>query len=799
MFFSFVPVHAEDKISNINMPTSNCELGYIFSVSDNNFNGLNPDDYDGIAVISEELNIYYAVDLQSFKNIASKFDIADYEENFIIETPDLPEEDFSQEVSLFDIDDIESNEPEPSIEPVSSEEPTETIVPVTTETPNETEEPSVTAIPEETVGPQSTDEPVETETPENTEEPSETIEPTQTETPEETSSPVEPTVEPEPTPNDLLYNWQWYYEAVNANTYRENNITGKSVKVGIIDSGIRTDREDFEGVDIETGLNVCAYVMNDEDRLYSTIDAENHGTAVASIIAAKSNNSVGITGMVDGCTLVPFRIEDNSYSKSGLTGVSLIKAIQLAYDNGCDVVNISYGGTMSSDIYINQIVDNCIKDGMIIIAAAGNSGNKENLNEIEYPAACTNVIGVGAVQPDCEQSKIRWIKSSNELVDPDIVLTGTGTGYYYVLSTIKDLSSDSYVKCDFSTANESVFISAPGKDMMILSNQSSSEYHLGNGTSYATPIVTAAVAGIKQMRPYVDTDMVKEILKATAVDLDEDGYDVNTGYGMVDFEAIYNYVSEMPETIPEETPEIQIDYVNNMLTGFDEDVEYLINDVAIVPEEDSIAIDDSWYGNTMSIVRKSRGNGYSDSEAQELNIPAIPDTPIGVSAGYNKISGTTTDMQYKSSASDTWISCSGTEIVNLDAGTYDVRTKATTKSFASKSVQVEVLDLPIKPTTPPLEKEYTIETSVYYDETNNRVVFSTTNNTENTIYATGVVAVYDTNGILKYIKTIKTFPKGTLNQSFAYGDANCKIKFFIWKDLQSLQPYPDVKCSEYSN
>ena len=106
--------------------------------------------------------------------------------------------------------------------------------------------------------------------------------------------------------------------------------------------------------------------------------------------------------------------------------------------------------------------------------------------------------------------------------------------------------------------------------------------------------------------------------------------------------------------------------------------------------------------------------------------------------------------------------------------------------------------MPIKPTTPPLEKEYTIETSVYYDETNNRVVFSTTNNTENTIYATGVVAVYDTYGVLKYTKIIRTFPKGTLNQSFAYDDANCKIKFFIWKDLQSLQPYPDVKCSEWA-
>lgn len=405
MFFSFVPVHAEDKISNINMPTSNCELGYIFSVSDNNFNGLNPDDYEGIAVISEELNIYYAQDLKSFKNVASKFDIAYYEENFIIETPDLPEEDFSQEVSLFDIDDIESNEPEATIEPVSSEEPTETIVPVTTEMP------------------------VETSTSEETEAPSETIESTQTEVPEATEMPEETfsPVEPEPTPNDLLFNWQWYYEAVNAIVYRDNNITGKGVKVGIIDSGIRTDREDFEGVNIETGLNVCAYVMNDEERFYATIDAENHGTGITGIIAAKSNNSVGITGMVDDCTIVPYRMQDSNYAK-GVNGVALLRAIQLAYEDGCDVVNISQAATLTDDKYINQVVNNAIKNGMIIIAGAGNDGNKEEtLNVLSYPAACTNVIGVGAVQPDCEREEVWYKQDTREIVSFDEGDRGTYT------------------------------------------------------------------------------------------------------------------------------------------------------------------------------------------------------------------------------------------------------------------------------------------------------------------------------------------------------------------------------------
>lgn len=687
-----------------------------------------------------------------------------------------------------------------------------------------------------------------------------------------------------------------------------------------------------------------------------------HGTNVTGIIAAKANNSTGVVGITDDCTVIPYKVIDSNYS-SGINGAAFLKAFSVAFDDGCDVVNVSMAASMFDDTYLNELINSCTKNGMIIIAGAGNDGNKEEtLNKYSFPAACENVIGVGAVQPDCAAEKIYYKKENREIISKEEAYElGTqnySTSITWMIDTVKDLPLNSYVKCDFSTANESVFISAPGKDMMLVDSQTgeydenlggylvdtTDGYSTGRGTSFATPIVTAAVAGIKQMRPYVDTDMVKEILKNTAIDLDEEGYDINTGYGMVDFEAIYNYVSEMPETIPEETPVIQIDYVDNMLTGFDENAEYSINDVTVTPEEGSTAIDSSWYGSTLSVVRKSRGDGYTDSEAQELTIPTVPDAPTTVSAGYNKITGVMTameyklsssdtwiscsdgeisnleagaydvrlkaselsfaskiaqiqventpqaedtpniaidyrnrvltgfeggseylvnesiavisngklniaetwygnsisivkksrgngysdsepqnlniptipkapttvsagynkitgvktTMEYKLSSSDTWISCSGTEIVNLNAGTYDVRTKATTKSFASKSVQVEVLDLPIKPTTPPLEKEYKIETSVYYDETNNRVVFSTTNNTDNTIYATGVVAVYNTNGILKYIKTIKTFPKGTLNQSFVYDDANCKIKFFIWKDLQSLQPYPDVKCSEWA-
>lgn len=921
MMISISSINISYAADNIYPPEGN-DLGYLFSIRGEN-SDINLENFDGIRVVSDMANIYYSDTVAHIRAVENLIDIETIVENWEIEdVPDAYLDNYDDNtISLFSDDNTNSE----SLGTVTV--PVETIVPDTTEMPVETASP------------------INTEEPSGTMEPTQTEKPVSTELPEETSSPIEPTAEPEPTPNDLLYNWQWYYEAVNADAYRENNIAGKGVKVGIIDSGINSEHIDFTGVDIQIGINVCALIDNKEDRFEIFTDGTGHGTAVTSIIVAKTNNLIGISGIADECTIVPYKVVDSSCSTLANSVYSTIVALDLAYKDGCDVVNISMGCKTTSKAQIemiNSAVNAAIKNGMIIIAAVGNDGNNdETLNAVSYPAACENVIGVGAVQPDCEMEEVWYKQDTREIVSFE---EGDGGTYTWVVNTVKDLPSNSYVKCDFSTANESVLISAPGKNIMRCTN-SSSKFGIGHGTSDATPIVSAAAIGVKQMRPYVDTDIFKEILKATAVDLDEKGYDINTGYGMVDFEAIYNFVSEMPETIPEETPEIKIDYENNMLTGFDEDTEYSINDVTVTPEDGSVAIDSSWYGNTISVVRKSRGDGYTDSKAQELSIPTvpdapttvsagynkitgvmtameyklsssdtwiscsdgeisnleagaydvrlkaselsfaskiaqiqventpqaedtpniaidyknhvltgfdgsseylvnesiavisngklniveawygnsisivknsrgdgyidsepqevsiptIPDAPTTVSAGYNKITGVKTTMEYKLSSSDTWISCSGTEIVNLDAGTYDVRTKATTKSFASKSVQVEVLDLPIKPTTPPLEKEYTIETSVYYDETNNRVVFSTTNNTENTIYATGVVAVYDTNGILKYIKTIKTFPKGTLNQSFVYDDANCKIKFFIWKDLQSLQPYPDVKSSEYSN
>lgn len=440
-------------------------------------------------------------------------------------------------------------------------------------------------------------------------------------------------------PNDTLFFRQWYYDATKAYAYRNNNITGKGVKVGIIDSGLTKNFKsfhDFEGVDVQTGINVCALIDNNEERLYNTEDSGHHGTNVTSVICAKADNDYGIAGLTDGCTLVPYKMEDFDCSSLGNSGYATIVAIELAYRNDCDVVNISRGSDgdiPQSQIDLqNQIIDKAIQNGMIIVAATGNSGKKGN--PIEYPANCDNVIGVGGLEPDCQEEEID--------IDLPETCNDINLKYAYPKETIRNLTDNAYSKYSTSTANESVFVSAPGTNITLpcITDRVTQEWTSGSGTSYATPIVAAAAIGAKQMRPYIDVDMFKEILIATSTDLDAEGYDINTGYGMVNFEKIYEYVSQMPLTAPERTPEVTVDYENGKLINFCPNREYTINGVNIgTPEYDdsilgigkniggNIDIPEEWYGTTIEIVKKASSDAYTDSEPQLLEIPAQPEPP----------------------------------------------------------------------------------------------------------------------------------------------------------------------------
>lgn len=472
--------------------------------------------------------------------------------------------------------------------------------------------------------------------------------------------------------NDPFYEQMWHYDAVKAHAFRDNGIDGHGIKLGVIDTGLTTKLEnfpnfcDFDGINIETGINVCALLDENENLLYDTSDNGYHGTSVASIICAKTNNEYGIAGLTDGVTLVPYKIED--FESSANKGGALILAIELAYRDGCDIVNISQGGENGSST-LNQVVDKAIQNGMIIVAATGNDG--KNGSPIEYPANCNNVIGVGAIQPNCDKEEV-CIDGATGLLKPENEFTKNDEfANRYIRSTIENLNDNDYVKCDFSTANESVFVSAPGINIPAVECRTIAQRPFASrlGTSDATPIVASAAIGAKQMRPYIDIDMFKEILIATSTDLDEEGYDINTGYGMVNFEKIYEYVSQMPLTAPERTPNVQVDYENGKLTNFCPNREYSVNGVSIgTPEYDdsilgidkniggNIDIPEEWYGTTIEIVKKASSDAYTDSEPQYLEIPALPEPPtigeLTINYAKERIFGLSSDYEYTVNGKD---------------------------------------------------------------------------------------------------------------------------------------------------
>jgi glucan-binding YG repeat protein len=163
----------------------------------------------------------------------------------------------------------------------------------------------------------------------------------------------------------------------------------------------------------------------------------------------------------------------------------------------------------------------------------------------------------------------------------------------------------------------------------------------------------------------------------------------------------------------ESKPDIAIDFMEEKLTGFDVGGKYSFmfeengtNTITIPNTEATNSIREVWFGKTLSIVKQKRNDGFIDSEAQSLTIPARPDKPqnLGsitastVNSSNGSITGVNTTMEYRKGTSGNWQSITGTTgtVGSLMAGDYQVRYKAATANgngagtFASESARVTI-------------------------------------------------------------------------------------------------------------
>jgi thermitase len=182
------------------------------------------------------------------------------------------------------------------------------------------------------------------------------------------------------TPNDPNFNNQWGPKKIFGPQAWDIVQGSANVRIAILDTGVDPNHPDLKP------KLVAGYNWLSENTNWA--DDNGHGTHVAGIAAAATNNGIGIAGIGFNCTILPVKV----LSSSGTgTSYAIGQGIRWAADQGAKVINLSLGGSAASS-FIQSAVDYAWQKGSVIVAAAGNSGNTTKM----YPAAFDNVIAVGA-------------------------------------------------------------------------------------------------------------------------------------------------------------------------------------------------------------------------------------------------------------------------------------------------------------------------------------------------------------------------------------------------------------------
>ena len=156
------------------------------------------------------------------------------------------------------------------------------------------------------------------------------------------------------------------------------------VVVAVLDSGVDGGHPDLAGR-LVAGTNI---VDPDGD----TGDKLGHGTQMAGIVAAATNNRLGMAGVAWAGKIMPVKVAGPS---GAATDRDIAAGIRWATDHGAKVLSLSLGAP-GADVVLQQSVDYATAHDVVIVAAAGNGG----WDTPEYPAACRGVVAVGATDAD---------------------------------------------------------------------------------------------------------------------------------------------------------------------------------------------------------------------------------------------------------------------------------------------------------------------------------------------------------------------------------------------------------------
>ncbi|MHB8808747.1 MAG: S8 family serine peptidase [Desulfobulbaceae bacterium] len=289
---------------------------------------------------------------------------------------------------------------------------------------------------------------------------------------------------------------QWNFPAVQA-PEAWNLSAGDGIVVAVLDTGLQPGGPDGIGCVVAPQ----DIVNSDSD----PADGDGHGTHVAGTIAQRTNNGIGVAGLAYEACIMPVKVLDDSGSG---TFADIAEGIYWAVGHGAKVINMSLGTNARYAFSTDPIMDAALKfaddSGVTVVCAAGNNGSRKN---VSYPAIYPTTIAVGAT--DYTNTVTRY---SNKGKGLDIVAPGG--------DTTRDLNHDGY-----------------GDGILQETSINGWDYYFFQGTSMASPHVAAAAAFLLANNPGLTPQEVRTALTATALDLNEAGYDSTSGYGLLQ---VYN-------------------------------------------------------------------------------------------------------------------------------------------------------------------------------------------------------------------------------------------------------------------
>lgn len=268
-------------------------------------------------------------------------------------------------------------------------------------------------------------------------------------------------------PNDPKYAEQWHMKRAGAERAWEY-ACGEGVTVAVVDTGIACyDQSGFmKGTDLAGTSCVPGYNFVGKNTIAA--DDQGHGTHVAGTIAQTTNNGVGVAGLAHCAKLMPVKV----LSKQGWgTMADVAEGIRWAADHGAQIINLSLGSSIKSKV-VEKAVVHAHKKGVVVVAAAGNSGKS-----VGYPAGYRQAIAVSATD---RNDNIAWFSSRG----PEVAIGAPG-----VAVTQQTVCEAGKNKCE--------------------------QWGVFNGTSMASPHVAAAAA-LLVGQGVTDPEAVRAVLQATA-------------------------------------------------------------------------------------------------------------------------------------------------------------------------------------------------------------------------------------------------------------------------------------------